>query len=91
MAKPQILEEVGKVSELKTNDKTVVGGINEVLEKEKSNAEQINVLKERGYIDTKLLPDGTDFNTIIENGVYKIYEGLNSPLGIGGGFYINRC
>ena len=65
MAKPQILEEVGKVSELKTNDKTVVGGINEVLEKEKSNAEQINIC-------LKFIGDILDLDDAYEEGIYGI-------------------
>lgn len=79
MAKPQLLEEVGKVSELKTNDKTVVGGINEVLEKEKSNEEQINILEDdRGYLNTRLISDA---NLAIESGKYILStDGLNNPL-----------
>ena len=64
MAKPQLLEEVGKVSELKTNNKTIVGGINEVLEKEKSNAEQINILTEAKTVNY------SDIDNLKETGLH---------------------
>ena len=38
------LPNIGDLASLKTSSKEIVGGINEVLEKEKSNAEQINIL-----------------------------------------------
>lgn len=41
---------------------------------------QLNEIKnEKGYITTKILKDGTDFNTLVNNGKYRIFKGANAP------------
>lgn len=40
--------------------------------------EQIN--NERGYLNTKILHDGADYNSVTTNGKYRIFKGVNAPI-----------
>lgn len=44
---------------------------------------------ELGYISTHILADGTDFNSLITNGKYRIYNGINAPTNAQDAFLID--
>lgn len=46
-------------------------------------------LVDSGYLNTKLLSNATDFNTITKNGKYKIFNGVNAPISGGFGFTLD--
>ena len=57
----------GKIEEINLNQETTT----ELFE-------QIN--NERGYVNTKILHDGADYNSVTKNGKYRIYQGVNAPI-----------
>lgn len=44
---------------------------------------------ELGYVSTHILADGTDFNSLITNGKYRIYNGINAPTNAQDAFLID--
>ena len=55
--------------------------IQKINKNEQATVKLINqISNERGYVNTNILNDGTDFNTVTTNGKFRIYQGLNAPL-----------
>ena len=43
------------------------------------DSQLLDITDEKGYITTKILHDQSDFNTLVTNGKYRIFNGNNSP------------
>ena len=69
---------------------SIQDNVNTLNTHQENTFQRLNKMEsELGYISTHILADGTDFNSLITNGKYRIYNGINAPTNAQDAFLID--